>query len=94
MAVCGEIYEVDAALRGTRGVDPPLQRRVHMSSTRHFALACTVLALGACESGSSKRTGDMGSVRMALDVASGITLSTVSYSHHRSVHVDAKSGFI
>ena len=51
------------------------------ATTRFLALgsAALTLCLASCEGASSKRVGDMGSVQMALDVSSGLTLDTISY---------------
>ena len=51
------------------------------ATTRLLAIAFAALtcSLAACDGGSSKRAGDVGSLKMALDVASGITVNTISY---------------
>jgi hypothetical protein len=49
--------------------------------TRLLAIAgaAFVLSLSACDGDSSPHTGDVGAVRMALDIAPGTTINTISY---------------
>jgi hypothetical protein len=64
-------------------VDPSLQRvgdmRIVTTRLGALATAALTLSLAACDARSSKMSADMGAVKMALDIAPGTTLSTISY---------------
>jgi hypothetical protein len=52
------------------------------AGTRFLAMACAALtaSFAACEADAPKKTGDVGGIKMSLDVASGISLGTISYT--------------